>query len=632
MMSYFIEMDGYQTYDGAAQPVHYQKGTNQGYIRQKREDTSCGVDTVSEASSRGTLHYAYNSNSGGGQAFLAGTFSKGQSAIDLDGKNAHFQLRFETDDGTVQYVDLGNSSLQTYFLKPRSTGNTNIKISLETDSTDPGAPKAKIRPSMLLSSALMLPETCTINHAANIELSPLSKKNYWLRSMWLDCMVNGDEVTFYPVDFIFEGGVGKKDKNDKSVSGQPRYYKLDYEKRIRDIIQASQSVDLLPEDTANAISYFASIYQNIDEYEFDKANRHIAAMMKELTFYCPDEYSGLGDPLPLIMQLIHLDENSNNQSSVQTLPAGISHNLIYFGAPGTGKSFSMQSEANRYFRPENVTRVTFYPDYTNAQFVGSLRPYTEDGKSGYRYVPGPFLEVYLKALHSQDPVVLLIEEINRANPAAVFGDIFQLLDRADDGTSVFPINTSQELCSFLTNAKAVEAASLSIPPNMYIWATMNSADQGVFPMDTAFKRRWDFNYMGLDDGEAEFDGIEVSLGSTNKHVPWNVLRHAINNLLLSANVNEDKLLGAFFIPKSRLIDNDTFHHAFKNKVIMYLYEDAARMKRDRIFNPRLFDHESEFTYSKICNKFDEIGEKIFKDMNLPDFENSDSDMQIPEGM
>ena len=177
----------------------------------------------------------------------------------------------------------------------------------------------------------------------------------------------------------------------------------------------------------------------------------------------------------------------------------------------------------------------------------------------------------------------MIEEINRANPAAVFGDVFQLLDRNDTGASEYPIAASKDVRLWmetrLPEGVSKEATlerpiseydrlqniarkgELAIPRNMYIWATMNSADQGVFPMDTAFKRRWDFRYLGIDEGEAVIEGKTVPVAKT-KGMSWNSLRKGINELLVNNNVNEDKLIGPFFIRPSELEDSDSFTEVF----------------------------------------------------------------------
>ena len=275
--------------------------------------------------------------------------------------------------------------------------------------------------------------------------------------------------------------------------------------------------------------------------------------------------------------------------------------------------------------------MTFHPEYSYAHFVGTYKPVPSKDKEGktiitYEYVPGPFLRVYVEAqkayIEAEDkkqakPYLLIIEEINRANVAAVFGDVFQLLDRKENGESEYPIAASEDILRFLKSEKGknlvsqdAEKAELRIPPNMYIWATMNSADQGVFPMDTAFKRRWDFEYIGINDNQHALSNKSFQLVSGA--VNWNEIRIAINDCLADLKVNEDKQLGPFFL-SPQLVghegDNDgnrneKFIKAFKTKVIMYLFEDAARQKRDQLFEQK--------RYSEVCSDFDSRGLRAFK--------------------
>lgn len=322
---------------------------------------------------------------------------------------------------------------------------------------------------------------------------------------------------------------------------------------------------------------------------------------------------------------VKLDNPERNTMENRTTaePLDEPHNLIYFGAPGTGKSHELGEHADRHFDEEHCCRVTFYPDYTYSQFVGCFKPMTEqvvDANGGkrtaitYRYTLGPFLETYVKAVkHPDQNYLLIVEEINRANPAAVFGDVFQLLDRRSDGCSEYTVATPEDMREQLLvefDNDATASSRLAIPSNMYIWATMNSADQGVFPMDTAFKRRWDFRYMGIDEGEnADIDGrplseIEVPCGG--RTVVWNNLRHAINEFMSSDDlkINEDKLLGPFFINPTALTP-ERFADVFKDKVLLYLYEDAGKTKRTKMFKKELN------TYAKVCAAFDKDGEGIF---------------------
>ncbi|WP_418127170.1 McrB family protein [Streptococcus parasuis] len=293
------------------------------------------------------------------------------------------------------------------------------------------------------------------------------------------------------------------------------------------------------------------------------------------------------------------------------------YNRIFFGAPGTGKSFKLDIERKELLENGgDYERVTFHPDYSYSQFVGSYKPVpiVKDGeeKITYEYVPGPFMRILVKALlnsETSNPYLLVIEEINRANVAAVFGEVFQLLDRKD-GISEYAITLSEDMKKYIVkefdaSGISLDVASLTdikLPDNLFIWSTMNSADQGVFPMDTAFKRRWDFKYFGIDEEEQKVSSYETSYG-----LNWNKLRKAINELLSTDKfkINEDKLMGPFFVNPEKItsnnsynMDNKKFNEVFKNKVIMYLFDDAVKQRRGQLFASGLT------RYSQICTKFD----------------------------
>lgn len=312
------------------------------------------------------------------------------------------------------------------------------------------------------------------------------------------------------------------------------------------------------------------------------------------------------------------------------------HQRIFFGAPGTGKSYLLNEDAKKYFE-NNYERVTFHPNYMYGNFIGTFKPFPvklEDGNETimYKYIPGILLRLLIKAI--KDPYtkyLLVIEEINRANTAAVFGDFFQLLDRNSNDESEYEIAVSEDLKLYLEkqfdknnlteNEKRYLGENLdkiTLPPNFYIWATMNSTDQGVMPLDTAFKRRWEFEYIGINDaydkskdenGKSEFDTYNFK-ANENELANWNDFRIKINEILSKCHVPEDKLLGPYFISKSILEsgDPDKIRNAIKNKVLMYLYEDAGKQHRRKIFKEGKWE-----TYSKLCEAFDKNCEKIFND-------------------
>lgn len=299
-------------------------------------------------------------------------------------------------------------------------------------------------------------------------------------------------------------------------------------------------------------------------------------------------------------------------------------NRIVFGAPGTGKSYKLKDDSSDLLDEADGTleRVTFHPDYSYAQFVGTYKPVTDaNGDIRYAFVPGPFMRVYVEAIKSGRtevrPHLLLIEEINRAKVAAVFGDVFQLLDRDDDGVSEYEIQTSEDIRKYLASELGGTPDNwkkIKLPNNMFIWATMNSADQGVFPMDTAFKRRWSFEYLGINQNQEKITG-KIVLGGDEEPVVWNRLRKAINDKLAKDyKVNEDKLMGPFFLSKKviktdeagMIADTKKFIDTFKSKVIMYLYEDAAKQHKHKLFSGC-----DSSKYSSVCDAFEEIGMGIF---------------------
>lgn len=318
-------------------------------------------------------------------------------------------------------------------------------------------------------------------------------------------------------------------------------------------------------------------------------------------------------------------KKSNNQENSENVSSSVPRQIIYFGAPGTSKSYTLNKDAEKI---ANQERVTFYPGYSYQQFVGTYKPFMDGDKISYKFVPGPLLRLLEKALKAekkgvaqqqegstadqqnetaqmQEPekFLLIVEELNRAEAAAVFGDLFQLLDRDSTGKSEYPISVSEDLKQYLrrgtdktdekdrgvwADVPEDEQKKLYFPSNFYIWATMNSADQGVFPLDTAFKRRWDFKYFGINDAADK-------LTNDNQKF-WNNLRTTINEALQEKlNLNEDKLLGPFFM-KVENINEQTFWERFCSKVLLYLYEDAVRLNRNRIFQDKI-------TYSQMFAKF-----------------------------
>lgn len=269
-------------------------------------------------------------------------------------------------------------------------------------------------------------------------------------------------------------------------------------------------------------------------------------------------------------------------------------NVIVYGAPGTGKSYRVERE----FADTRLTRVVFHSEYTYYDFVGAYKPVPlyrlpmvpmKDAGGNelscgepaidYKYVPGPFIRVLIDALRIPDTMhTLLIEEINRANAPAVFGEVFQLLDRRPDGRSVYRIVPAKELRDYLSSCGDVcdlVADGMYIPANMNIAATMNSADQGVFVLDSAFKRRWRVVYQKIDSSLAPHALTPITYAG--KEFYWGHFVDALNQKLASSfRVEEDRLIGQFFIRPEELNDKD---QAF-GKLLLYLWDDVLRHRRE----------------------------------------------------
>lgn len=509
-----------------------------------------------------------------------------------------------------------------------------------------------VRPNIgnLFAVLFLLPDVSQVGKASGLEEKGFSDKAYWIDAISVTVAdSSSDTFVLRPTRFVF--ATANKDNPDQ-FSGAMAF---DFDERLAVILATCRKgMDIAAGGVPAALKYYSDVFEGRARFEHNVA----AAMRRVIVDYLESsqdvQYQAGDDPLAALQKLVDARPEEQGISHVEpVLSASVPEprNLIFFGAPGTGKSYQLARLAEQYFDKRNVRRVTFHPDYTYAQFVGCYKPVTtmrtvtdEDGTEStqseisYGFVPGPFLETYIAAVQNPGTnCLLVVEEINRANPAAAFGDVFQLLDRDSDGRSEYEIAVPREMREYLrvflpeyaTTAHIQdpvrllseqlrlkdEVERLSLPPNMFIWATMNSADQGVFPMDTAFKRRWDFRYMDIDKGSDKIAGYAVPVGTPARMVSWDALRRGINQVLLEAGVNEDKLLGPFFISPSRLADPDGFTRVFKDKVLLYLFEDAAKTKASKVFS-----HEGRATYSDVCKDFERLGELAFRGMReLPPF-------------
>ena len=221
----------------------------------------------------------------------------------------------------------------------------------------------------------------------------------------------------------------------------------------------------------------------------------------------------------------------------------------------------------------NIFRTTFHPDYDYSTFVGCYKPVKEDNELDYKFIPQVFTNAYICALrHKEDPIYLIIEEINRGNCAQIFGDLFQLLDRKD-GISSYAIKPDTELSKYLAG-EGVPSEELRLPKNLHIYATMNTSDQSLFPMDSAFKRRWSMEYKPINYSNEKASQFTIEIAG--KKYSWVKFLQMVNEMIINATDSEDKQMGEFFIK------NSVSEKEFINKVMFYLWNDVCK----DLYNPR----------------------------------------------
>jgi len=290
---------------------------------------------------------------------------------------------------------------------------------------------------------------------------------------------------------------------------------------------------------------------------------------------------------------------------------GDSRQIIYYGAPGTGKSYKIKEYLKSQQVPkENIFRTTFHPDSDYSTFIGAYKPtmvkqyrYTDNGtkvkyteednlanaqKSDpivdksieYNFVPQTFLNAYIRAYQTQDNVYLVIEEINRGNCAQIFGDLFQLLDRNAEGKSDYTIKADTDLRAYLENIlgsdnEGIKDGELCLPSNLYIFATMNTSDQSLFPIDSAFKRRWDWEYEPI---KYKNQNWKIDIGT--QQYSWVSFQKIVNNRIFDTTHSEDKMLGDYFVnPHNGIITEQML----LNKVLFYLWNDVCKEGEGEIF-------------------------------------------------
>ncbi len=272
-------------------------------------------------------------------------------------------------------------------------------------------------------------------------------------------------------------------------------------------------------------------------------------------------------------------------------------NILLYGVPGCGKSNTIKTQ---FCDDDNyMERVVFHPDYTYSDFIGQILPkISEDGKVTYEFEPGPFTRILKEAVnHPQENYYLIVEEINRGNAPAIFGDVFQLLDRNGDGESEYGISNEAVAECVYNNKKN----KVKIPPNLFILATMNTSDQNVFTLDTAFKRRWSMHHIKNNIDACVFANNSIC----GSDITWRAFVKTINDLIVEVSTenfsNEDNRLGAYFVKQNELEDPKLFGE----KVLMYLWNDAFKYDHEKVF-------KSEYhTLDQLIDGFSDNGMDVF---------------------
>ncbi|KAB8040186.1 AAA family ATPase [Janthinobacterium aquaticum] len=278
------------------------------------------------------------------------------------------------------------------------------------------------------------------------------------------------------------------------------------------------------------------------------------------------------------------------------------HQLIVTGCPGSGKSHYVDQLIESVGCA--VFRTQFHPESSFFDFVGAYKPQPvyepidaslqfEEGDGSpslrgrplidYRFVPGPLMQGLAHAISNPaENVVVVIEEINRGNAAAILGDMLQLLDRTSDGESRYHLAATPEVRAYFAGL-GHSLDVIRLPANLYLWATMNSADQGVFPLDTAFRRRWSYVYKGYTEPCLYLSG-QAKIVYAGQQYEWNAFRGALNHHLVELGIHEDKLIGPYFLTEQQLVEPASI----LEKLFLYLWDDVLRFRQDSLFIAKSF--------------------------------------------
>ena len=394
------------------------------------------------------------------------------------------------------------------------------------------------------------------------------------------------------------------------------------EQAMRDLFHATVSTE-----TVNALSTVQTLplYNLVNKVicaSNDLTYRDKELLISEENIKNAIDYidSQLPDNEDYLNQLsIKISDSNSVTNEIKKIKAPSGENVIFYGAPGVGKSHKIEEKCD----PSTTIRTVLHPDSQYSDFAGCLKPRMDGGKVIYDFRTGPFCKAIVNAYQTPEKHhYLIIEEIKRAPAAAVFGEIFQLLDRADDGASRFPVTLSDPDMIETLRAQAPSSLvgdQIRIPGNLSLMATMNSSDQAVMPLDTAFKRRWKFEYIPIDFSNCPNGKLIVPFSDGDKEVEWKHFAETINHQLESDGIPEDRLLGPWFLSPAELSSTEDAKQSLKGKLLMYLWDDVLRHREKTI----LFDDVIQ-NFGQLISTL-EKGQQIFNDIVETKLINNSSD-------
>lgn len=383
-----------------------------------------------------------------------------------------------------------------------------------------------------------------------------------------------------------------------SKSGQVEI--LDQDRLCYKVISRSKGAYGIRTISKDLLEEFYKLYIDKPDITADEARSLLSGQSAIDKF----EY-GYASTIWQMAKMLGANRNNSNASLLvkkQYPDNSSAYQIIYYGAPGTGKSHRIKEQLEGVPK-ENIFRTTFHPDSDYSTFVGAYKPTRSerplyglfgketvrlnDGKDlsediiTYKFIPQAFLNAYMQAYRKPDEnVYLIIEEINRGNCAQIFGDLFQLLDRDEYGVSEYTIKADADLKAFLEDEMgkgndAIKDGELCLPSNLYIYATMNTSDQSLFPIDSAFKRRWDWEYEPI-----KYKNTNWVIDIQGEAYSWVSFQKEINRRIFEATSSEDKMLGDYFVNPSNEIITEKM---LLNKILFYLWNDVCKDGEGDIF-------------------------------------------------